>query len=226
MPNLTLDLQPHPGPGRLLCFAGIKGAGKSTLIRGVQAELARRGVTTVTMKQHSAAYYALPMVDAFIQDTDVVAAGEVDITALTLVSLGDTLQLIRSTVLPLLRAGTWVLLDRYVIDQVAGFAMFSSERADLQAVLGAANRLTQPDLALLMRVNSVTAISRIEQRDGAGLTYDAAHYTNADDAYRQFAEHNGWTVLSGEQDSGTLLTRVTALIDALPGAPALPVPAP
>jgi dTMP kinase len=199
--NFELRLQDNPYAGKLIAFTGIKGTGKTTLINTLVEYLNKQGIDAVYAKQHNPEYYEYPLIKKFISDAETVYEGAVDITALTLISLGDALQKLRFELLPLLQEGRWVLLDRYVIDQVAGFGVFSNNENELSAVRSAANLLIRPDIAFLIDIDSGAAIQRILSRDHDVQAQDIDRnlYALHNQLYLEFAAANGWKILSGMQ---------------------------
>lgn len=213
MSTLRLPLRSHDHPGRLLVLSGLQGAGKSTLGRGLVDALAERGVPAVMMKPHTPGFYTYPLFTEFLAASVVGQIGSIDITALTLISLGDTLQQIRTGVVPLLATGTWVILDRYVMDQIAGMVPYPHAPADFDLVRQVALSLPRPDAAFLLHLDSDLAARRTKHRDDLDGFYDRAHLRAASDRFVEFARVNGWTRLDATADPAVLLREVLRVLD-------------
>jgi len=103
------------GPGRLVTLEGVDGAGKTTLATGLAHELReRRGLDAHVLREPGGVELA-ERLRAVVKDPGL----RVGARAETLVYAAARAQLVEEALRPLLAAGRWVLLDRYVDSSLA-----------------------------------------------------------------------------------------------------------
>jgi dTMP kinase len=169
-------------PGRLITIEGLDGAGKTTLADGLLQALRVRGVTVELLREPGGVELS-ERIRALVKDP----ALRVDAAAEALLYAAARAQLVAERVRPLLDAGTWVLLDRFVDSSLAyqGAARGLGIEAVRAVNLFATGGLT-PDRTLLLDLDPATgrarqagrgeAPDRLEQEDEAFFESIAAAY--------------------------------------------------
>jgi dTMP kinase len=142
--------------GRLITIEGLDGVGKTTLASGLVSALRDRGVSAELLREPGGVELA-ERIRALVKDPSLA----VDPRAEALLYAAARAQLCAERVVPLLDAGTWVLLDRFVdaslAYQGAGRGLGVSEVAAINAF--ATGGLT-PDRTLLLRADAATRAGR------------------------------------------------------------------
>jgi dTMP kinase len=100
--------------GRLITIEGIDGAGKTTLASALEETLRRRGID-VRMLREPGGVAAAERVRELVKDPGL----RIGARAEALLYAAARAQLVEEAVAPLLDAGTWVLLDRFVDSSLA-----------------------------------------------------------------------------------------------------------
>jgi dTMP kinase len=100
--------------GRLITIEGIDGAGKTTLAAGLGAELTRRGID-VQLRREPGGVDAAERMRELVKDPEM----RIGARAEALLYAAARAQLVEEALEPLLDAGTWVLLDRFVDSSLA-----------------------------------------------------------------------------------------------------------
>jgi dTMP kinase len=98
----------------LITIEGLDGAGKTTLARELAGALRTRGVTVELLREPGGVDLS-ERIRALVQDPGV----RVDARSEALLFAAARAQLVAETLEPLLAAGTWVLLDRFVDSSLA-----------------------------------------------------------------------------------------------------------
>jgi dTMP kinase len=169
--------------GRLITIEGLDGAGKTTLAEGLVQALRADGRAVELLREPGGVELS-ERIRALVKDPSL----RVDPRAEALLYAAARAQLVAERVEPLLAAGTWVLLDRFVDSslayQGAGRGLGVEEVRSLNAF--GTGGLT-PDRTLLLRADAATrgarqdvrgeAPDRLEREDGAffdaiGAAYD------------------------------------------------------
>lgn len=102
------------GRGRLITIEGIDGAGKTTLAEGLRAQLHGRGVD-IRLRREPGGVAAAERMRELVKDPDL----RIGARAEALLYAAARAQLVEEAIAPLLRAGSWVLLDRFVDSSLA-----------------------------------------------------------------------------------------------------------
>lgn len=100
--------------GRLITIEGIDGAGKTTLAEALSASLAERGVT-VSLLREPGGVAASERVRELVKDPAMTIGSRAE----ALLYAAARAQLVEEAIRPLLAAGNWVLLDRFVDSSLA-----------------------------------------------------------------------------------------------------------
>jgi dTMP kinase len=100
--------------GRLITIEGLDGSGKSTLAEALRAELAARGVA-VELLREPGGVEASERIRQLVQDPALAVGARAE----ALLYAAARAQLVEQAVRPLLAAGRWVLLDRFVDSSLA-----------------------------------------------------------------------------------------------------------
>ncbi len=146
--------------GRLITVEGIDGAGKTTLVAGL-AETLRAAGRPVTVLREPGGVELSERVRALVKDP----ALDVDARAEALLYAAARAQLVAERLEPLLEAGEWVLLDRFVDSSLA---YQGAARGLGVEEIRALNRFgtggLEPDRTLLLRVDPATGRARMGGR--------------------------------------------------------------
>jgi dTMP kinase len=146
--------------GRLITIEGLDGAGKSTLATALRAKLERR--RPVTLLREPGGVALSERIRDLVKDPEL----RCDPRAEALLYAAARAQLVDEQLEPLLAAGTWVLLDRFVDSslayQGAGRGLGVEEIATLNAF---ATGGIAPDRTLLLRISPATGRARQRDRD-------------------------------------------------------------
>jgi len=146
--------------GRLITIEGLDGAGKSTLATALHAELTRD--RPVTLLREPGGVVLSERIRELVKDP----ALRCDPRTEALLYAAARAQLVDELLEPLLTAGTWVLLDRFVDSSLAyqgagrGLGV-----ARIAALNDFATGGLKPDRTLLLRVAPATGRARQQGRD-------------------------------------------------------------
>ena len=157
--------------GRLITIEGIDGAGKTTLAAGLLEVLTARGIVVELLREPGGAALSERLREV-VKDPSLT----VDPRAEALVYAAARAQLVHERLIPLLDAGTWVLLDRFVDSSLAyqggGRRLGVEEIAELNRFATAG---LEPDRTLYLRIDPELgrerqgdrgqAADRLEQED-------------------------------------------------------------
>ena len=149
--------------GRLITIEGIDGAGKTTLASELETELGARGVQ-VRLLREPGGVRAAERVRDLVKDPDL----RIGARAEALLYAAARAQLVEEAIQPLLQAGTWVLLDRFVDSSLAyqgGGRELGIEQ--VRAINQFATRGLVPDRTLLLLVDPELGRSRSRLRGEA-----------------------------------------------------------
>jgi dTMP kinase len=146
--------------GRLITIEGLDGAGKTTLATGLEAALGERGVAVRPLREPGGVALSEHLRDV-VKDPERQIAPRTE----ALLYAAARAQLVDELLAPLLAAGTWVLLDRFVDSslayQGAGRALGIDAIRELNAF---ATGGLQADRTLLLRLDPAVGRERAQQR--------------------------------------------------------------
>src|SRR3954466_12107565 len=204
--------------GRLITVEGLDGAGKTTLVAGLTRELAARGRELLVLREPGGVELS-ERIRVLVKDPRL----RVDPRAEALLYAAARAQLVAERVAPLLEAGRWVLLDRFVDSSLA--YQGSGRGLGVEAVRAVNDFGTGglvPDRTLLLSVDTGTrdarqavrgeAPDRLEREDGSFFAAIAAAYDEL-----AAAERDRIRVLDASAPPGAVLAQaLEALADLLP----------
>jgi dTMP kinase len=199
--------------GRLITIEGLDGAGKTTLAQGLQAELSRAGTPAELLREPGGVELS-ERIRALVKDP----AHQVSPRAETLLYAAARAQLVEEKVEPLLAAGTWVVLDRFVDSSLAyqGGGRELGEDA-VRTVNEFATGGLVPDLTLLLRIEPATGRERLAGRGDAPDRLeleDAAFFERVREFYERLATRPGVTVIDASQEPDRVLAEALEAVRA------------
>ena len=148
--------------GRLITIEGIDGAGKTTLATGLVVALGDRGIEVAALREPGG-------VPAAERIRNLVIDPGLHVTARTeaLLYAAARAQLVEEALEPLLRAGRWVLLDRFIDSSLAYQGGGRELGIDsVRAINEFAIRTTWPDRTLLLTIDPELGRTRSGTRAG------------------------------------------------------------
>jgi dTMP kinase len=146
--------------GKLITIEGVDGAGKSTLAGALVAELQRRGIAAELLREPGGVEVA-EHIRALVKDPSAQIAARTE----ALLYAAARAQLVEEALEPLLRDGTWVLLDRFVDSSLAyqgagrGLGLEPVRMINAFATAG-----LEPDRTLLLRIDPAVGLARSRGR--------------------------------------------------------------
>jgi dTMP kinase len=147
--------------GRFITVEGIDGAGKSTHLATVQAALQARGIDVVLTREPG----GTPVGEAL---REVVLQQAMSPRTETLVMFAARAEHVEHVIEPALRAGRWLLCDRFTdatyAYQCGGRGLAEAQVAALEAWV---HPQLQPDLTLLFDVDPAIAAQRLARARAA-----------------------------------------------------------
>jgi len=200
-------------PGRLITVEGVDGAGKTTVAAAL-ADALRGDGREVALLREPGGVELSERIRALVKDP----ALRVGARAEALLYAAARAQLCEEQLEPLLAAGRWVLLDRFVDSSLAyqgagrGLGVEEVRRLNL---FGTGGRM--PDRTLLLRIEPGAALARAAGRgeaadrlEGEGLAFFRA-IANAYDALAA-AEPERWAVIDAAQPPDAVLRDCLAAV--------------
>jgi dTMP kinase len=146
--------------GRLITVEGLDGAGKTTLVAALADALATRDREVAVLREPGGAE-----VSERIRELVKDPALAIHPRAEALLYAAARAQLVAEQIEPLLEAGTWVLLDRFVDSSLA--YQGGGRRLGVDAIRELNRFATgglEPDRTLLLRVDPARGLARIAKR--------------------------------------------------------------
>ncbi len=175
-------------PGRLITIEGLDGAGKTTLITELVRAIGAAGVPHVHSLREPGGVEVSERIRALVKDPGL----EIGERAEALLYAAARAQLVEERVRPLLAAGAWVLLDRFVDSSLAyqgagrGLGIEPVEMINRFATGG-----LSADRTLLLSVDPSTGRSRLGNRMGEPDRLereDQQFFARIASAYEEIAE--------------------------------------
>lgn len=206
----------HEPAGRLITIEGLDGAGKSTLACALASALSARGEKVELLREPGGVPVSERIRD-LLCDPELAIAPRAE----TLLYAAARAQLVAQRLLPALRAGSTVLLDRFLDSSLAyqgagrGLGMEQVRQLNMFATGG----LT-PELTLLLRISPQAGRERLDGRGHAPdrLEREQSRFFDAvAAAYEQIAasEPSRVRTIDAAKPADQVLAEALAAIDAL-----------
>jgi dTMP kinase len=202
--------------GRLITIEGIDGAGKTTLVGALARALEERG-RPVTVLREPGGVELSERIRALVKDPALAVSGRAE----ALLYAAARAQLVEERLDPLLAAGDWVLLDRFVDSslayQGAGRGLGVEE---IRALNAFATGPVAPDRTLLLRIAPEAGLARLGARgeDADRLEQEGASFfatiAGAYDALAA-AEPDRVAVVDAAQPADAVLRDALAALEPL-----------
>ncbi|WP_026909566.1 dTMP kinase [Patulibacter minatonensis] len=203
--------------GRLITIEGLDGSGKTTLADGLEAALLERGLPVLRLREPGG-------VELSERIRALVADPALDVHPHTeaLLFAAARAQLCAELLVPALREGRWVLLDRFVDSSLAyqgggrGLGLEAVARVNELATLGC-----RPDRTLLLRVSRSAGRRRLDARGGGQDRMereDDAFFARVESSYDALAtgEPERFRTLDAHKDASAVLAdALDAMADIL-----------
>jgi dTMP kinase len=157
--------------GRMITIEGIDGAGKTTLAAGLLDALMDRGLD-VRLLREPGGVPAAERIRELVIDPDLHVTSRTE----ALLYAAARAQLVEEAIEPLLAAGTWVLLDRFIDSSLA--YQGGGRRLGIDAVRTIndfAIRTARPDRTLLLLIEPRVGRGRSRSRAGAPDRLEREH---------------------------------------------------
>lgn len=202
--------------GKLVTIEGLDGAGKSTLAAALATELRRRGLAVELLREPGG-------VRVSERIRELLADATLTISARTeaLLYAAARAQLVHERLLPLLDAGAFVLLDRFLDSSLAYQGAGRELGVDQIRTLNSfALAGLAPDRTLLLRVDPARGRARLRDR-GQALDRiereDVAFFARIAAAYDALAAREPQRVrpIDAEQPPARVLAAALAALDGL-----------
>ena len=202
--------------GRLITIEGLDGAGKTTLASGLVAALRERGIDAHALREPGGVALA-ERVRAVVKDPEL----RVGARAEALLYAAARAQLVEEALRPLLDAGAWVVLDRFLDSSLAyqgagrGLGIDAVRAINLFGTGG-----LQPDRTLLLRIEPAAGLARVGVRGEAQDRIEAerdAFWLACARAYDELAaaEPERWAVIDAAQPPQRVLADALAQLAPL-----------
>jgi dTMP kinase len=207
-------------PKRLITVEGVDGAGKTTLVAALAAELQSRGVPVRVLREPGGVQ-ASERIRRLVKDPELTVGARTE----ALLYAAARAQLVEEALRPALEAGDWVLLDRFLDSSLAyqgagrGLGVEAVRELNMFATGGIA-----PDRTLLLMLDPTAARARTgvrgESPDRLEREGDEFFLTIAA-AYRALAEAEPERIRvidASLEPPEVLAQALAALGDLLPGS--------
>jgi dTMP kinase len=207
-------------PGRFLTIEGIEGVGKSTQVARLSEGFSERGIAHVVTREPGGTPLAERIREMVLLDN---ASGEtMPPTAELLLMFAARAVHLTNFVEPNLRAGRWVVCDRFIdatyAYQGGGRRLNVEHIRHLEAMVVGARR---PDLTVLLDAPVEQALERARQRNAGGAadrfeSERAEFFERVRDAYRAraAAEPNRIAVVDASQPVDRVALQILELLVA------------
>jgi dTMP kinase len=172
--------------GRLITIEGVDGSGKTTLAAGLADALRARGIEARVLREPGGVEVA-ERIRKLVHDPALRIGPRTE----ALLFAAARAQLVEEALEPLLEAGTWVVLDRFVDSSLAyqggGRALRIEEIAEINRF---ATRGLAPDRTLLLTLAPELGRARARAREAVIDRLEREHdefFSGVAEAYRQLA---------------------------------------
>lgn len=193
----------------LIAFEGIDGSGKSTQARRLADALRGRGRAVTLLREPGDSEYGRELRRIFVEGRDVGPEEEMRLF------LEDRRIDVRDNIVPALRRGEIVIMDRYYLSSVVYQGVLG---LDPEMILEKNEAFApRPDLTLIFDLDPAIALARIRAARGAANTFeDGDNLVRVRALYRRFVDGERVQTIDAGRDPeevfSELLDRVAPLI--------------
>ncbi len=138
----------------LIAVEGIDGSGKTTIVRHLVEELRKRGYDVVAFKEPTDSEYG-KMIRQILKDRKISPEEELKLF------IKDREFNVRNNILPALKDGKVVIMDRYYYSTVAYQGALG---LDVERIKMLNKQFPKPDLVIILDVSPETALKRIKAK--------------------------------------------------------------
>ena len=150
----------------LIAIEGIDGAGKTTIVKFLKDKLKERGYDVVTFKEPTDSEWGSKIRQAF-RDHSPKPEDELELF------LRDREWDVKHNILPALKAGKIVIMDRYYYSTIA----YQGARGiDPEFIRKLNEKFPKPDLVIILDVKPETALERIKKRGDRPNRFEDLEY--------------------------------------------------
>lgn len=154
--------------GKFITFEGGEGAGKSTQIARLVARLESEGISVVVTREPGGTPTAESIRNVLLSG----AAREFGVDGEAVLFAAARADHVERVIRPALRAGKWVLCDRFIDSTRVYQGIAGVEEAMLDALDRVAVGRTRPDLTVVLDVPAEVGLARARRRQGEGVEAD------------------------------------------------------
>jgi dTMP kinase len=148
--------------GRLITIEGLDGAGKTTLVARLSTALYERGRPVYVLREPGGVELS-EKIRALVKDPELTMSPEAE----ALLFAAARAQLVAEQLRPLLAAGNWVLLDRFVDSSLAYQGAGRGLGVEpVRAINAFATGGLMPDRTILLRIEASDGLARTSGRAG------------------------------------------------------------
>jgi len=146
----------NPYPGKLIVIEGLDGSGQSSQANLLRDFLIKKGLGVVLTKEPTLDSRAGEKIREILDEKIKTTPGE-----LQDLFIEDRKEHLEELIIPVLKEGKFVVLDRYLFSTLAYGA---ADGLDLDELIKKNNDFLLPDITFILNVSAKTCISRIEKR--------------------------------------------------------------
>jgi len=151
----------------IIAIEGIDGAGKTTIVKFLTKELKRRGYDVISFKEPTESEWGRKIKSSTFKDRSFNPEDELKLF------LKDREWNVEHNILPALKAGKIVIMDRYYYSTIA----YQGARGiDIKKICKLNEKFPKPDLVIILDIKPETALERIRRRGDKPNRFEDLEY--------------------------------------------------
>jgi dTMP kinase len=199
--------------GRFIVLEGIDGAGTTTQTERLVERLRARGRQAAATREPSTGPVGRLLREILLGQHRTADGAAVGGPTMALLFAADRLDHLQREIEPLLKSGTDVVSDRYLLSSLA----YQAVEADRPWVASLARGVRLPDLTILVDLPIEVAAERRRRAGRPIERYDAdSTLARVAENYRQLARESGAAVVDGALSLDDVGRAIATLVDQLP----------